>query len=797
MWNSLQIRYLGIVAVTAMMLGVVVYEAEKQLVAVQLSAETTLGNFYNHHVTLETLKSAMDEAERAVHSSRLGVPVANEVAVIQALGSAMSTIRASRTLCDDSHFAGLCEALELRISQMRPVPNFDTNAEAVEGARKLTHMFERRFYDAIIDSIFTALGTSKRLSFYLWLAAATCFLVLMAGFGAFEYAIRRPVRRVVQAMEEEGRGQRLPAQLPTGGASELQALVGAFEGMRAQVRSRQTRLQSVLDNTSDGIVTLTGEGVVESMNRAARVTCAIADGAAIGRPIDEVIGGDSPIWPQKPGSEIIVNVQDPEGAQRQLSLKVAEFRIDGQPRYNLMVADVTERQILIDQLTLAAEHDALTGLHNRRYFFQQMERLCERAMRPGGPKAALLAIDLDHFKFVNDTFGHQAGDDLLVEIAQKLQERARKSDLLARLGGDEFAILLFDVDARCAEGIAESFRSHIANHPFHYEGKTVEIGCSIGVALLDPSVHEIEELVARADMSCRQAKRQGRNRYHLYSDVEDPANFDGLTADMSVTGRVRHALSEGRLHLAFQPIVAIAGGQVFGHEVLSRLDENGTGELVSAGPLIAEAERVGAAYDIDRWMLHSLFEAINAGRVPRPDGFFSVNLSAQTVATPGVLDDIVSALEHFAIDPKRLVFEITETTLIANTTQARLTLDGLRRLGARTALDDFGSGYCSFLYLKELPVDIVKLEGTLVSRIDSDPVSLSLVKAMHEVASALGKETIAEFVETEAILAALARIGVPLGQGHHFGIPRLFQPKAPGRRIALPSVATITALAGE
>lgn len=774
---SLRCRYLAILVLTAIVVGLVVQEVGQKLADVQNGAATTINDFYSQHGAVRTLKDAIEEADRAVFTDTLGTDVSGTDKIVQSLSRIVGEIGKNRALCEDGHFAGLCEALSLQADQLRATRHFSENAEAVGKLKTLAHLFERRFYDAIVDNIFTALQASRLISNYLWGVAAICLAVMMAGFAVFEYAIRRPILMIARAMEGEGNGLQPFQSLSLARGRELAILIHAFEGMRAQVRSRQLRLQSVLDSTGDGIVTLLDSGAIESMNRAAEILCGCGERDATGRTLEEVLGCRPLSWPPFLDGESILDLQTPDGAGRQISLKYSRFQIDGARRYTLMLADVTERQVMISQLTTAAERDVLTGLYNRRYFFQELERIYEQAQRNPFLRVALLFIDLDHFKFVNDTFGHQAGDDLLVEIAQALKAKVRKNDLLARLGGDEFAIVLLDVDDIAAEDTAERFRNQIAGHSFHYTGHSVDVGCSIGVSLLTPTVRSVEDLVAQADLSCRHAKKQGRNRYHLYRD-DGHEGFEELTADMGVTGQVRLVLAENKLRLAFQPIVALKTGAVVAHEVLSRIETVSGQPLASAGPLIAAAERVGAAFDIDRWVWRTLFAAMAKDCVPMPGARLSVNLSGQTIGTPGLLEEIESALREFSIDPRLLIFELTETTLIGNTANARSVLEGLKALGCQTALDDFGSGYCSFLYLKELPVDIVKLDGTLVRTIDRVPVNFALVRAMHDMAHALGKSTVAEFVETPSVRRHLEMIGVECGQGYHFGMAELFSSAA-------------------
>lgn len=648
---------------------------------------------------------------------------------------------------------------------------------AVRSAYKFVHLVERRIYDAVLTSTFQSLGTSDIVSRLSRAGALMVAVLLLAGYAAFELSIRRPLLKVAQALDAEGRGESLPPALPEARTRELALLTAAFNGMRRQVRSRQLRLESVLNNTSDGIITIDSRRRIQAFNAAAAALFGYQEGDVTGEDLWQLLSGDTAQLIHDDGindtalqREIYLLGRRRDGTVFDLSCKVSEFTIDGRRLFNAMVADVSERKAMFDRLTYLAEHDPLTGLYNRRYFMEELHRVTERAKRGSGSPAALLVVDLDHFKLVNDTLGHQAGDQLLVEIARKLKERGREGDLMARLGGDEFAVLVFDVDEAAAGQVATSYCRRLADYSFKFMGRAVEIGCSIGVAMLTTEVTK-QDVLPRADLACRIAKQQGRNRCHFYQP-EDEQSTARLSAEIGYARLINHALAEGRLALVFQPIVDLADGHPVLHEVLVRL-RNDDGSLLPAYSFITEAERLGLAPDIDAWVVENALAAIAEGQVPAGARRFSINLSGLSIGHPRVAAVIREGLDRYGVDPHRIVFELTETAAVTSLTEAQAFIHWLRGLGCETALDDFGSGYASFLYLRELPTDYVKLDGALIRNIDSDRLSLAVVKAMNDVAQTLGRKTVAEFVENEVVARHLKEIGVDYGQGYFFGRPAL------------------------
>lgn len=673
---------------------------------------------------------------------------------------------------------------------------------AVKGAYRVLHLTERQLYDSVLGQTFQSLGTSEEVSRLVRTAIVLVCLMMAAGFLAFEISIRRPLARVARAMDSEGNGMAPAQDLPDRGPQEIRALVAAFDGMRKQIRSRQSRLESVLNNTSDGIVTFGADGRIQGFNAAAAALFGYDETEAVGMRVTDLLARDDErtqnaaatiLTGQNLGREQYLAARRRDGMCFDLSCKVSTFTVDNLRLFNAVVADVSERKAMFDRLTYLAQHDPLTSLYNRRHFLEELGRATERARRGKAVSAALLMIDLDHFKFVNDTLGHQAGDQLLIEIAAKLKQRSREADFVARLGGDEFAILAFDVDEEGAAVIADSYNRQLSDYTFQAKGRSVDIGCSIGVALLGPDLEAGTDVLARADLACHVAKQQGRNRFHFY-EPEDEQSTARLTAEIGYGKLLRDALAHDHLLLNFQPIVELPGGQVRLHEVLLRL-RNADGSTLSAGAFVTEAERLGLATDIDIWVVRNTFAAIAEGRVPPGPGRFTINLSGRSIGDARLTEAIADSLREYAVRPSDIVFEFTETAAFTSLAHAKDFISWLRGLGFQTALDDFGAGYSSFVYLRELPTDYVKLDGSLVRSIDSDPLNLAVVRAMSDVSRALGRRLIAEFVENAAIAAHLHDVGVDLAQGYHFGRPEPWRGHPPDRAAALMPLMAAPSLA--
>ena len=430
-----------------------------------------------------------------------------------------------------------------------------------------------------------------------------------------------------------------------------------------------------------------------------------------------------------------------------------------------------QRRSIESALSWQASHDPLTGIANRRAFEDRLDAATSNGHRS---PLALMFLDLDQFKIVNDTCGHGAGDELLRRICVPLQKELGESDLLARLGGDEFSILLPDCAMTRAIGLAETLRAVVQDFDFVWDRRGFRVTASIGLVHVDADPVTTQDLMGAADMACFLAKEKGRNRVHIHRpEDQDLVRHAG---EMNWVQRIHQALDEDRFCLYAQDIVPLGTSreEALHVELLIRLRDE-TGALVPPGSFLPAAERFGLMGLIDRWVVRTAFRMLaDRSGDAEPIACCAINLSGTTIGD----DDFLAFLEEqFAttgIPPEIICFEITETSAITNLAAATAFVDDLRALGCRFSLDDFGSGMSSFAYLKHLPVDFLKIDGGFVKNLLSDEVDRSMVEAINQIGHVMGKHIIAEYVETQALIEALGHIGVDYGQGFGIAMPKPF-----------------------
>lgn len=443
---------------------------------------------------------------------------------------------------------------------------------------------------------------------------------------------------------------------------------------------------------------------------------------------------------------------------------------DGSPLHFLgQIQDVSERVRYEAQLQHMADHDPLTGLLNRRSFERELNQHIHRVQRYG-PEGAALVLDIDRFKHINDTLGHNVGDELIVKVAQTLRTRLRDSDVLARLGGDEFAVLLPRGGQEEAEAVAESILASVrAQSVLTTAGRRRPITTSIGIALFGESDGlSAEDVLVNADLAMYDAKEAGRDRAATFSTQERSASR--MKARITWAERIREALEEDRFTLYAQPIVELSSGEVRQHELLLRmLDEQG--EVIPPAAFIAIAERFDLMQEIDRWVVARAIRHMGEQRRAGRELVFEVNISGSSTGDPDLLRIIERELRENDVDPANLVLEVTETTAVANIPRAQEFASRLADLGCRFALDDFGAGFGSFYYLKHLPFDILKIDGEFVRSCTTSQTGQLLIRAAVEIARGMGKETIAEYVGDDATVELLRELGVDFAQGFHVGRP--------------------------
>lgn len=548
-----------------------------------------------------------------------------------------------------------------------------------------------------------------------------------------------------------------------------------------------------LQSIGDGVVTTDVAGRIMYMNPTAELLTGWSGKNAQERPIQEVMNfldefGASSIAKSVEVALTQKQVAADLGQAELLSTSgekhIVEHNISPLRNKNkeviggvVIVHNVTDRYKLMQQLSHQATHDSLTQLVNRTGFEQRLDKLLHALSAEenlNNVQHVICYMDLDQFKIVNDTCGHSAGDELLRQIAEQLKRHVRIGDTLARLGGDEFGLLLENCPLENALGIAEKIRQHIASFRFSSNGKTFAIGVSIGVAPIDGTPGTtVATVLSTVDQACYIAKSKGRNRIHTFQPGDNESSR--WHNEMQWVPHINQALDDGHFMLFAQPIATIRKNEEkYSHyEILLRMKSE-DGNLIAPGSFLPSAERYGLMPTLDRWVVGKAIEMLAAAWKNNP-GFnmdtFGINISGAVLGDNSLLKFVKQALNVYGLPPSLLCFEITETVAIANFTHANRFVNELKEMGCRFALDDFGSGFASFSYLKTLPVDYLKIDGSFVRHLAHSAVDHTMVDAINQLGHVMGLKTIAEFVETQDVLESLRILDVDYAQGYFIGRP--------------------------
>jgi len=549
------------------------------------------------------------------------------------------------------------------------------------------------------------------------------------------------------------------------------------------VFAEKERAQVTLASIGDAVISTDADGRIDYLNTVAESLTGWSLAEARGRPIADVLNLVDEVTREPIENPLLRALarrdgEDPMDHSVLITRAAQEVAIQESAapicdRQGAVIGavtvfhDVTQERRLTRALSYQASHDALTGLINRREFDTRLQRAVLSAQQRATTHA-LLYVDLDQFKVVNDTCGHQAGDRLLRDVTGLLQARVRAADTLARLGGDEFGILLENCTLDQATRIAESVRQSLHEYRFVWGTSTLSVGASVGVVEIKSDTENVASIMSAADIACYAAKEGGRNRVHVY----EAGGVSTRHREMHWVARVTRAAEENRLELFYQPIVAIGSASAPNfHELTVRL-RGDDGELVPPSEFIPAAERYNVMSVIDRWVVRQAVELLRERqRHGKPLPTLAVNLSGTSLNEQSFLDFALQNVGDAQI-AAALCFEITETAAVTNLSDAIHFMRALQARGCRFALDDFGSGISSFLYLKTLPVDFLKIDGQFIKQIADDPVDRSMVEAICKVGRALGIATVAESVETAAVLGELERLGVDFVQGYYLARPR-------------------------
>ncbi len=559
--------------------------------------------------------------------------------------------------------------------------------------------------------------------------------------------------------------------------------------VESQLFAEKELAQVTLHSIADAVMSTDIEGRINYLNPVAEKLTGWSEAEARGRSMVEVfrIFSEKTREPVQNPVEEVLAYGHPVGLANHTVLvhrDGTEFAIDDSaaPIHDrdgrligavMVLHDVTHARRLAAEVSYQASHDGLTGLLNRHAFEQRLRNLLEESEGMDGSHS-LMFLDLDQFKVINDTCGHLAGDALLSVLGPVLQKHLRHSDLLARLGGDEFGVLLQHCPVPVAKRIAEALIEELENLNFTWEGKPFRIGLSIGQVNFSVDSWSLADLLSAADNACYLAKENGRNRIHLFS--RDDQALAHRFRQTQWVGRIREGLEEDRFCLYCQAIVtttsarSVKSDEAGAHfEVLLRLHDK-DGKLVMPMAFIPAAERYNLMVRIDQWVLETAFAQLAKAGSERV-ATCSINLSGASLGEEGFLQFINSCFERFAVSPRMICFEITETEAISNLAKARFIIQSLKTLECRFSLDDFGSGMSSFGYLKNLPVDYLKIDGTFIKNLVSDPIDRAMVAAINNIGHAMGLKTIAEFVESASVLRELNELGVDYVQGYCIAKP--------------------------
>jgi diguanylate cyclase (GGDEF)-like protein len=464
-------------------------------------------------------------------------------------------------------------------------------------------------------------------------------------------------------------------------------------------------------------------------------------------------------------------ITDLEQLKRELEQRVAERTATLAATNEQLQEEIARSVMLMEKLTHQATHDALTNLVNRSEFERRLERVLQSA-QANKTEHVLCYLDLDQFKVINDTCGHLAGDELLRQLPGNLLDTVRKRDTIARLGGDEFGILMEHCTLEQAKHTASALRKAIQDFRFIWENKSFRISASMGIVQINYASGTITDVLKQADAACYEAKDQGRNRIHFVEQHD--AELLKRRGEIQWASRIDRALEEGRFRFVFQSISRLARKTNPGehYELLLRLDDGEKGYILP-GAFMPAAERYSFAVKLDCWVVRAAFEAL----IRHPDHLnslyqCSINLSGHSLGDEEFRDFVTQQFRETEIPAEKICFEVTETAAIANLNKGTQFMKLLSELGCRFALDDFGSGLCSFAYLKNLPVDYLKIDGMFVKDLVADPMAFSMVKSINEIGHVMGKQTIAEYVADTMILEKLREIGVDYAQGYGIAAPR-------------------------
>ncbi|HEU4655239.1 MAG TPA: EAL domain-containing protein, partial [Steroidobacteraceae bacterium] len=699
------------------------------------------------------------------------------------------------------------------MSRMTQLAGIAIERRLAENALRASEARYRRLFDNVMEGVYSSTREGRFLSVNPTLARMVGFASpaeLLATPPESIYLDASERRAIIETLETQGEVRNAEFRLRRVDGSVLTVIENArvvrdvtgavigYEGTIADITERKQaetevfeakeKAQVTLQSIGDAVITTDAEGRIEYLNPVAEDLTGWGTLEVQGRALTDVFSIINEVTREpledpvsrtlREGRVIAISDQTVLVNRRGQEIAIQDSAAPIRDRSGKIIGavmvfhDVSKERRLRRALAYQASHDALTGLINRREFENRLNEALIAARINTMTTHVLLYVDLDQFKLVNDTCGHQAGDRLLKQITGILQTRIRNGDTIARLGGDEFGILLQDCTAERAGKIADSLRQAIREFRFEWQERSMNVGASIGFVEINRDSESIASVMSAADVACYAAKDSGRNRVHMYQHGSAPERH----REMQWVSRLTRACDENRLELYYQPIVPIGNNRdPRGHyELLLRM-RGEQGELVHPAEFIPAAERYNVMPMIDRWVVRQALGALAHYRHegdPRHAYTLSINLSGTSLNDDRFLEFLINELQTYDLSPGAVCFEITETAAISNLANVIHFMKEFRSRGCQFSLDDFGSGLSSFMYLKNLPVDYLKIDGQFIQNVTSDHVDRSMVEAITQIGHAMGIKTIAERVESAEVLACLAEIGVEYAQGIFVSSPQ-------------------------
>ncbi len=619
------------------------------------------------------------------------------------------------------------------------------------------------------------------------LLASLLILLLAAwlGIGISRRTLTRPIKSLVKATRAIAEGD-LTHKVSILRNDELGELATSFKGMmaslttsRAEVERSRKRFHDFAGSSSDWLWETDRNGRFTFVSETVRDNLGFAAEQLLGRTFTDVFPGNNlseVMSLLRPGQHDLHNfkdvecwVTDSEGDRPCLRRNAMAVREGEQHKgYRGTARDITKSKQDEQHMMVLANQDHLTGLSNRSRFLKDLEHEIRRVER-GSQSGALVLIDLDHLKLINDTSGHSAGDEIIVQVAGLLKRMSRNEDLLARLSGDEFALAFPTMGTEQAMEKAQQLLDRVKDLKPKLSGRVVNLSASIGIAIFPEQGTAPVELLAKADTAMYAAKDAGRNRVMLYDEVA--MSRERMNSQLAWRDRLVEAIEHDMFVLAFQPIVSVNSGRVHHYEVLVRMKEPG-GTLFPPGKFIPTAEQFGLIDQVDRIVVTKAIRYLAEHRDVNPEAGFSINLSGMSVGNEAMFEHIAREVRESAVPPERFTFEVTETAACERLNDAMEFIARIRQLGCHVSLDDFGVGFSSFSYLKHLRVDILKIDGSFIREIHQNNADKLFVKALVDVARGMGIRTVAEFVENEQVYELVGRLGVDYVQGYYLGKPK-------------------------